>query len=36
MYDIPSREDVKKVTITRATVVDHAEPDLVLADQKAS
>ncbi|MDY1545412.1 ATP-dependent Clp protease ATP-binding subunit ClpX [Lactiplantibacillus pentosus] len=36
MYDIPSREDVKKVIITRETVADHAEPELVLADQKAS
>ncbi|WP_270765557.1 ATP-dependent Clp protease ATP-binding subunit ClpX, partial [Lactiplantibacillus plantarum] len=31
MYDIPSREDVKKVIITRETVADHAEPELVLA-----
>lgn len=36
MYDIPSREDVKKVIITHETVADHAEPELVLADQKAS
>ncbi|MBU7461559.1 MULTISPECIES: ATP-dependent Clp protease ATP-binding subunit ClpX [Lactiplantibacillus] len=36
MYDIPSCEDVKKVIITRETVADHAEPELVLADQKAS
>ncbi|WP_047999968.1 ATP-dependent Clp protease ATP-binding subunit ClpX [Lactiplantibacillus herbarum] len=36
MYDIPSRDDVKKVIITNATVVNHAEPDLVLADQQAS
>lgn len=36
MYDTPSREDVKKVIITRETVADHAEPELVLADQKAS
>ncbi|MGY0471196.1 ATP-dependent Clp protease ATP-binding subunit ClpX [Lactiplantibacillus plantarum] len=36
MYDIPSREDVKKVIITRETVADHAEPELVLANQKAS
>ncbi|MGX7710705.1 ATP-dependent Clp protease ATP-binding subunit ClpX [Lactiplantibacillus plantarum] len=35
MYDIPSREDVKKVIITRETVADHAEPELVLADQKS-
>jgi len=36
MFDIPSREDVKKVVINKATVEDHAEPELVLADQKAS
>ncbi len=36
MFDIPSRKDVKKVIITQATVADHAEPELVLEDQKAS
>ncbi|MFC6163242.1 MULTISPECIES: ATP-dependent Clp protease ATP-binding subunit ClpX [Lactiplantibacillus] len=36
MFDIPSREDVKKVVINKATVEDHAEPELVLEDQKAS
>ena len=41
MYDIPSREDVKKVINeilgeNKETVADHAEPELVLADQKAS
>ncbi|VDG20713.1 ATP-dependent Clp protease ATP-binding subunit ClpX [Lactiplantibacillus mudanjiangensis] len=36
MFDIPSREDVKKVIIKQATVADHAEPELVLEDQKAS
>ncbi|RRK11623.1 ATP-dependent Clp protease ATP-binding subunit ClpX [Lactiplantibacillus garii] len=36
MFDIPSRKDVKKVIITQDTVKDHAEPELVLEDQKAS
>ncbi|AVK60594.1 ATP-dependent Clp protease ATP-binding subunit ClpX [Lactobacillus sp. CBA3605] len=36
MFDIPSRKDVKKVIINEATVENHAEPELVLADQKAS
>ncbi|CAM3178616.1 ATP-dependent Clp protease ATP-binding subunit ClpX [Lactiplantibacillus plajomi] len=36
MFDIPSRKDVKKVIITRETVDSHAEPELVLEDQKAS
>ena len=36
MFDIPSRDDVKKVIINKATVEDHAEPELVLEDQKAS
>ncbi|MFB9769374.1 ATP-dependent Clp protease ATP-binding subunit ClpX [Lactiplantibacillus modestisalitolerans] len=36
MFDIPSRQDVKKVIITPETVNDHAEPKLILADQKAS
>ncbi|WP_137625888.1 ATP-dependent Clp protease ATP-binding subunit ClpX [Lactiplantibacillus pingfangensis] len=36
MFDIPSRKDVKKVIINQATVEDHTEPELVLADQKAS
>ncbi|ETY73971.1 ATP-dependent Clp protease ATP-binding subunit ClpX [Lactiplantibacillus fabifermentans] len=36
MFDIPSRNDVKKVIINQATVEDHAEPELVLEDQKAS
>jgi len=36
MYDLPSRNDVAKVIITAKTVTDHAEPELVLKDQKAS
>ncbi|BDZ31102.1 ATP-dependent Clp protease ATP-binding subunit ClpX [Lactiplantibacillus brownii] len=36
MFDIPSRKDVKKVIINKATVEDHSEPELVLEDQKAS
>lgn len=36
MFDLPSRNDVAKVIITAETVTDHAEPELVLKDQKAS
>ena len=36
MFDLPSRNDVEKVIITAQTVTDHAEPELVLKDQKAS
>lgn len=36
MYDIPSRNDVEQVTVTKRTVVDHAEPELILKDKKAS
>lgn len=36
MYDIPSRDDVEQVTVTKRTVVDHAEPELILKDKKAS
>lgn len=36
MFDLPSRNDVAKVIITAATVTDHAQPELVLRDQKAS
>ncbi len=36
MFDLPSRNDVAKVVITASTVTDHAEPELVLKDQKAS
>ncbi|GEO66206.1 ATP-dependent protease [Levilactobacillus spicheri] len=36
MFDLPSRHDVAKVIITAETVTDHAEPELVLKDQKAS
>ncbi len=36
MFDLPSRDDVDKVIVTAKTVTDHAEPELVLKDQKAS
>ncbi|MFD1456567.1 ATP-dependent Clp protease ATP-binding subunit ClpX [Levilactobacillus lanxiensis] len=36
MFDLPSRNDVAEVIITADTVTDHAEPELVLKDQKAS
>ncbi|WP_407886098.1 ATP-dependent Clp protease ATP-binding subunit ClpX [Levilactobacillus sp. N40-8-2] len=36
MFDLPSRDDVAKVVITAETVTDHAEPDVILKDQKAS
>lgn len=36
MFDLPSRTDVAKVVITPETVTEHAEPELVLKDQKAS
>ena len=36
MFDLPSRDDVAKVVITAKTVTDHAEPEVILKDQKAS
>lgn len=36
MFDIPSRDDVEQVTVTKRTVVDHVEPELILKDKKAS
>ncbi|WP_345750368.1 ATP-dependent Clp protease ATP-binding subunit ClpX [Microbacterium rhizophilus] len=36
MFDIPSTEDVAKVVVTRASVVDGAEPTFVLAQKKKS
>ncbi|MFD1548382.1 ATP-dependent Clp protease ATP-binding subunit ClpX [Levilactobacillus fuyuanensis] len=36
MFDLPSRDDVAKVVITAETVTDHAEPDVILKDQKVS
>lgn len=36
MFDLPSRDDVKKVVVTGETVRDHQEPALILKDQKAS
>ena len=32
MYDVPSREDVARVVITREVVVDHVYPTLVPRD----
>lgn len=34
MYDIPSRDDVKEVIITRECVADNAEPKLILKPKK--
>ena len=34
MYEIPSRDDVEKCIITRATVDNGADPTLVLDEQK--
>ena len=36
MFDLPSRQDVKKVVITKASVVEHAAPEYVMDDQQAS
>lgn len=36
MYDIPMREDVEKVIITKDTVENESEPTLVLKDKQAS
>ena len=36
MFDLPSRQDVAKVVITKASVTDHEEPKYVIADQQAS
>jgi len=36
MFDIPSRDDVEQVTVTKRTVIDNAEPELILKDKKAS
>ena len=36
MFDLPSRDDVEKVAITKETVTKHAQPDLVLKSEKAS
>jgi ATP-dependent Clp protease ATP-binding subunit ClpX len=31
MYEVPSRDDVKKCVVTEATVRKHAEPDMIVA-----
>jgi ATP-dependent Clp protease ATP-binding subunit ClpX len=35
MYDIPSRQDVKKVMLTQETIDEGAEPQMVLQERKA-
>ena len=32
MYDVPSRDDVKKCIITEATVREHCEPQLIVEE----
>jgi ATP-dependent Clp protease ATP-binding subunit ClpX len=34
MYEVPSREDVEKVVVTGATVLEHIHPSLVLREAK--
>lgn len=36
MYEIPSRTDVKKVTVNKKTVTEEAQPELELTDKQAS
>jgi len=36
MYDVPSREDIKKVIITKESIEDEKEPILILKDQEES
>ncbi|MBM6753397.1 ATP-dependent Clp protease ATP-binding subunit ClpX [Lactobacillus alvi] len=36
MFDLPSRQDVAKVVITKASVTNHEEPKYVMTDQQAS
>ena len=36
MYEVPSREDVKKVIVTKEAVSEGAQPNLVLKDQEES
>ncbi|MGV0168647.1 ATP-dependent Clp protease ATP-binding subunit ClpX [Furfurilactobacillus sp. WILCCON 0119] len=36
MFDLPSRDDVEKVVITKETVTSNAEPELILKTEKAS
>jgi ATP-dependent Clp protease ATP-binding subunit ClpX len=36
MYEVPSREDVKKVIVTKEAVSEGAQPHLVLKDEEES
>lgn len=36
MFELPSRDDVEKVVLTKDTVVNHAQPEMVLKSEKAS
>ena len=36
MYEVPSREDVKKVIVTKEAVSEGAQPTLVIKDQEES
>ncbi|MGL5345944.1 MAG: ATP-dependent Clp protease ATP-binding subunit ClpX [Peptostreptococcaceae bacterium] len=36
MYEVPSREDVKKVVVTKESVSEGSQPELVLKDQEES
>ena len=36
MYEIPSREDIKKVIVTKEAVNDDSQPIIVLKDKEES
>ena len=36
MYEIPSREDIKKVIVTKESVADETQPIMVLKDKEES
>ena len=36
MYEIPSREDIKKVIVTKESVEDETQPIMILKDQEES
>lgn len=36
MYEIPSREDIKKVIVTKDSVNDESQPIIVLKDKEES
>ncbi len=36
MFDIPSRNDIKKCIVTRETVINHVSPTLLLAEAKST